>query len=259
MRVFPVLKAGLTRTIVAASTADSLAGNLARILPPLQDNAKRLYLLRHGQTDWNAQGRAQGGGFDIELNENGRHQAEDVAEELDGLPIDIVASSHLLRARQTADIVHGFHPEAERIVLNGLGEMRFGQFEGCAIRGPLCEPDQKARYNEVAAKIKQSIDEHWPGGGESTRQVESRGRQALQALMDREDAEHICVVAHGRFNKIMLASILHQDATVHQEIVQGNTCVNVLDVLKDDASAWEAQLLNYIDHVDPNTSKPAPS
>ena len=44
-------------------------------LPPPEPGFRRVYLLRHGETDWNARGMLQGGGFDIDLNATGRHQA----------------------------------------------------------------------------------------------------------------------------------------------------------------------------------------
>jgi len=232
----------------ATGTTETLVTTLADILPPLAPNAQRLYLLRHGQTDWNAEGRAQGGGFDIELNQVGRRQAEIVADELDGIPLDVIASSHLKRSRQTADIVHSLHhSDAKRVVMRGFGEMRFGEFEGYAIRGPLCTPERKAYYLGVAATLRESADTKWPGGGESTRDVETRGRLALQQLLNDTQAQHIAIVAHGRFNKIMLSSLLYQDSTKHQDITQGNTCVNVLDFEGDECTS---QLLNYVDHVE---------
>ena len=86
----------------------------------------KLILVRHGETDWNRDGRWQGQS-DTPLNDLGRSQARDVAEELDG--VDVVYSSDLARARETADIV------ARRLGLEvrldpRLGERGFGGWEG---------------------------------------------------------------------------------------------------------------------------------
>ena len=111
-----------------AETATS-TNRLAEILPPLADNSRRIYLLRHGETDWNRQGKMQGGGFDIELNDDGRHQARLAGELMSDLPLGIIGSSHLQRAVQTADTVSSYHPDAKRIAMPGFGEMRFGSLE----------------------------------------------------------------------------------------------------------------------------------
>jgi broad specificity phosphatase PhoE len=85
-----------------------------------------LLLARHGETDWNRDGRWQGHS-DTPLNEEGRRQARELAEQLDG--VDAVYSSDLARARETAEIV------AERLGLDvhpdpRLRERGFGAWEG---------------------------------------------------------------------------------------------------------------------------------
>jgi hypothetical protein len=78
---------------------------LCKLLPPLpEDFQARIYLVRHAETDWNAEGRVQGCAFDIGLNDVGRAQAHEAAHKLQGLPIGVIASSPLQRARTTADI-----------------------------------------------------------------------------------------------------------------------------------------------------------
>src|SRR6476620_209508 len=66
----------------------------------------RLYIARHGETDWNAQHKLQGM-TDIPLNENGRKQAAALAESLTGVHLDAIYSSTLSRSRDTAQTVAG--------------------------------------------------------------------------------------------------------------------------------------------------------
>jgi len=65
-----------------------------------------LLLVRHGETDWNADGRLQGH-TDRPLSDHGRRQAQQLAEQLEGEQIEAIYSSDLARARETAEIVGG--------------------------------------------------------------------------------------------------------------------------------------------------------
>jgi broad specificity phosphatase PhoE len=200
----------------------------------------------------------QGGGFDIELNDNGRRQASQVALELMNLMANretvVLASSHLQRAAETADALHEIwktqhaHLEVARVTLNEFGEMRFGSLEGNALRGPEATDESKALFRDNNYKMTQDKHVCWPGGGESTADVETRGLQGLDALTKQyPDADLLVIVAHGRFNKILLASLLYKNVLQHSEIEQGNTCINVIDQRKD--GKYEQVVLNYLGHL----------
>jgi len=88
----------------------------------------RLYIVRHGQTDWNVQKLCQGQ-TDIPLNEKGKLQAKDLALKLVDVKFDRIYSSDLIRAKKTAEIIN-----AERklviAMVSALRERLFGRFEG---------------------------------------------------------------------------------------------------------------------------------
>ena len=126
---------------------------LSKVLPkPIPGTAVRLYLIRHGETNWNQRGKIQGGGYDVPLNATGKAQAMRAASALEGIPFDIVASSSLSRAKETADLVfeqlhssstsssssssrsNSGNKQPLRIVDGGFNEMRFGKFEGFGYR-----------------------------------------------------------------------------------------------------------------------------
>jgi len=65
-----------------------------------------IYLVRHGQTDWNIEKKHTQGHTDIPLNENGKKQAEQLAQSISNLKIDKIISSDLLRAKETAEIIN---------------------------------------------------------------------------------------------------------------------------------------------------------
>src|SRR3569623_193897 len=87
-----------------------------------------LLLVRHGETDWNAEGRLQGH-TDRPLNDHGRRQAKEVAERLAGEGADAIYASDLLRAKETAEIV-GERRGVPVVVDADLREKNWGNWEG---------------------------------------------------------------------------------------------------------------------------------
>jgi len=128
-----------------------------------------LLLVRHGETDWNAERRWQGHA-DVPLNERGREQARALAEQLAGESVDAIYSSDLSRARDTADIL-GARLDVPVVVDADLREIDVGPVEGltaeesAAFDGWQGEPQEK-RYSgqpDDADRIGQRED---PVGGQ---------------------------------------------------------------------------------------------
>lgn len=88
----------------------------------------KIYLIRHGETDWNLEQRLQDA-TDIPLNENGLELARETAKGLQDVPFDVVYTSPLTRARQTAEIIRG-HRNIPLIEEPRLKEICFGVYEG---------------------------------------------------------------------------------------------------------------------------------
>ena len=88
-----------------------------------------IYLVRHGETDWNRQNRLQGI-EDIELNETGIRQSAECAEVFTPITIDRVITSPLKRAKKTADIIVGHLGAAPAVVEQALTERDFGKLSG---------------------------------------------------------------------------------------------------------------------------------
>lgn len=145
-------------------------------------------LVRHGQTDWNAQRRLQGS-TDIPLNDVGRGQARGAVEILSGHAWDAVVSSPLSRAAETAGLIAaGLGLRVARHVPE-LTERSFGAAEGLQA-GPELE----------ALRI--------PGGfrgGESEDEAASRGLAALEALAEEFRGRRVLVVAHGTLIRVSLS------------------------------------------------------
>jgi broad specificity phosphatase PhoE len=133
-----------------------------------------LLLVRHGETDWNAEGRLQGH-TDRPLNDHGRRQANALAERLAGEePIAAIYASDLARARETAEIVGG-RLGLPVVVDADLREKNWGNWEGLT-------GDERAAIEFV---------------GESTDEHRERVMRAVRRIVERHPGQRIVVVTHG--------------------------------------------------------------
>jgi probable phosphoglycerate mutase len=149
----------------------------------------RIFLLRHGQTAWNAESRIQGQ-LDIPLNATGLWQAERLALALQGEGIQALYSSDLQRACRTAA------PLAAATGLSvqqdaALRERGFGRFEGHTYA------DIEAQWPDDALRWRLREPDFGPGGGEPLRAFYDRSVQAVLALAERHAGQTLAVVAHG--------------------------------------------------------------
>lgn len=146
-----------------------------------------ILLARHGETDWNRAGRFQGHA-DPPLNETGRAQAAELAQELRAEELAAVYSSPLRRALETAEVVAGSHG-LEAIPVAGLREVDVGSWSGLT-RAEVEErfPDQFARWL--------AYGQGWDDG----ETYEEMGRRAVAALLElavAHDGERVVAVTHG--------------------------------------------------------------
>lgn len=160
--------------------------------------ARLLYLGRHGETDWNLEGRWQGG-TDVALNERGRDQARDLADRLRHHPIGAVASSHLSRARETAEIAAEILGVPFVGAHAGLRERSYGLLEGRT------REESMAMHPEV-------WKHHVPGtlleapGAEPHVQVATRMHETLESLTlaHADDDRALLVISHGGSMRLFL-------------------------------------------------------
>ena len=159
-------------------------------------DARILYLARHGETDWNAEGRWQGQ-TDVPLNDRGREQARAIADRLRGARLASIATSDLLRASATAGIVAADLGITVSHVDANLRERRFGCFEGLTREeAAAIFPDAWARYLADPGPA--------PPGGESRDEMLGR---LLPAVLDAAArlAPPLLVVMHGGAMSALLA------------------------------------------------------
>lgn len=149
----------------------------------------KLCLVRHGQTDWNLEGRYQGQS-DIPLNENGRAQARTLALQLQGQPFGAVYTSDLERARETAGIIAA--PLRLPITTDiRLREINQGEWEGRLVE------IIKARYADLWQQRSVDPASVRPPGGETVGEVAARVHAALDDIACIQPNASVLIVSHG--------------------------------------------------------------
>lgn len=153
----------------------------------------KLYILRHGETDWNLERRVQGT-TDIPLNEYGRYLARETAKGFENVPIDVVYTSPLSRAKETAQLVL----EGKEYVLieePRVQEMCFGKYEGKCISGPR-KVQESAEFNKFFVDTENFVPAE---EGESVQDILDRTGEFLQELYTNPELQdkNILISTHG--------------------------------------------------------------
>lgn len=154
---------------------------------------KTLFLIRHGQTDWNVEERFQGH-IDIPLNDVGREQARQLIPYFQKNPIQAVLSSDLVRASETAKIIA--QPLGIEVYQHyGLREANLG-----AAQGMTRQEIEKQHGSDLAERWRSShvsdADVSYPGG-ETGNQVRQRALHAIETFLQAHPWERIGVATHG--------------------------------------------------------------
>ncbi|AGW14019.1 bifunctional nucleoside/nucleotide kinase/histidine phosphatase family protein [Megalodesulfovibrio gigas] len=164
------------------------------------DWVKGLYLVRHGETTWNAEQRIGG---DPLLNDHGNCQARAMAEHLKSLPLGFIFTSSKQRSRQMAEPLLCARPEARHMVIKEFDEIHAGICEGMTY-----EEMRRTLPQEFAARSADKYQYTYPGG-ESYATLQSRVDRGLKkALWIAGVSQNICIVGHQAVNRAILAQFL---------------------------------------------------
>lgn len=199
----------------------------------------RVYLIRHGETEWNREQRSQGCN-DIELSDVGRLQAQALANRLKNDNIDMFFSSSLKRAYETASLIA---EDKGRDVLKHKEfiEVGMGKWEG------LTWSEIKERYPDVSSIWRQSPHLARIPDAESLIKVRERSMGKLMEILNENPDKNILVVSHGITIKTMICTIMGIDISNIHKIRQENTAVNIFKFGK---RGFETLLLNDAHHLE---------
>lgn len=193
----------------------------------------RIFLTRHGQTTANAQEIIQGPRIDAELSDLGLRQASNLGDALARTPLRAVYTSPLTRARQTAEVVAHRHGTTSYDnkgslavqVVPELYEMDYGHFIGQGYAAIRDEMDQVLDAWRMGF-----VDQAFPGG-ESALLAQHRIRPFATRLIEQAlGSGDVAVVAHGRINRVLLATMTGVGLQRLEEFPQSNACITELDV-----------------------------
>lgn len=167
-----------------------------------------LYITRHGETTWNLEGRFQGQ-QNSKLTERGYLQAENLGQVLDEENIDLIITSPLERAQETAKVACGSR-RIPIIILDSLKELSLGEWEGQKL-SELKHREAKQYYLFWNDPLR-----YEPRGGESFEAMIQRAGQALAEILELANGRRVLVVTHGM---TLMAILHHMTETPFKEII----------------------------------------
>jgi broad specificity phosphatase PhoE len=183
----------------------------------------RLYLIRHGETDWNRQGRWQGQA-DVPLNDRGREQARQVAEKLAEVSFDAIYTSDLIRASEVARIIAQAKGDRIPIVLEPrLREIHQGEWQGLLVQ------EIQSRYAEAFRQRRMDPLMVAAPGGETALQVRQRALQAVRDLLAAYPNGNVALVSHGFTIAVLLTHFYRLPIEKVWELVPDNGAIIEID------------------------------
>ena len=202
---------------------------------------KDIYLIRHGETDYNRMGVVQGSGIDADLNELGNRQAQAFFEHYQHLELDKIYTSALRRTHQS---VKGFIDKGlpwEQY--EGLNEISWGIREG---RTPSNEDD--AYYRNLVRTWRKGDVHIQSEEGESPIDVLERQKPVVDLIISRREEKSILIAMHGRAMRVLLTHLFNQPLQNMDHFAHQNLC---LYHLQYDYAAKEFRLVkgNCIIHL----------
>ncbi len=185
-----------------------------------------IYLLRHGQTAYNADGNKYCGRTDVTLTEIGIQQAEKMHVLLKERKFDAIFSSPLVRALQTAKIATG---RPENVQVDGrLMEIDFGEWEG---RRP--EEFQQTDPQSWNNWLEDPFDNRAGRTGESGAEVLERLNSFYNELLAKYDGKTVLVVGHNGINRFFMSSRLGMPLKNYRMLVQENSALTEVTIATD--------------------------
>lgn len=195
---------------------------------------KNIYIIRHGQTDYNKLRIIQGSGIDSDLNEKGRRQGQLFYEKYKEVPFEVVLTSTLKRTHQTvAPFIQDNIPWEQ---FPEIVEMHWGIHEGKEGK-----PEMAKDYERV---VKSGNFDERIEGGESINEVAQRLQVFIQHLEERTE-ENILVCIHGRVMRVLICLLEQNDLMMMETYPHSNTGLYLVEY---NDGEFLVKMKNNVDH-----------
>ena len=203
----------------------------------------RIFLIRHGETNWNKEGRFQGQ-IDIPLNENGKDQARKTFEYLKNISFNKAFSSSMHRPYETAQIILQNKKDLKIEKIDSLVEISHGLWEG------KLESEIREKWPLLLKNWHDKPEEVIMPEGESIKDVSERSIKAFNKIcLSQKDNDLSLIVAHDAVNKTLICNILGINYSNIWKIKQGNGGITIIDLFDDPSKPPVISALNITTHL----------
>ena len=210
---------------------------------PAQIGDSRIFLIRHGETNWNKEGRFQGQ-INIPLNNNGKDQAEKASKYLKEINFNKAFSSSMDRPFETAKIILQNKLDIKITKIELLVEISHGLWEG------KLENEIKEQWPELLKNWHEKPEEVKMPEGESIGEVSKRSLKAWEEIcLAQKNKDLTLLVAHDAVNKTLICNLLGIDFSNIWMIKQGNGGITIIDLFKDPQKDHVISALNITTHL----------
>ena len=210
---------------------------------PDQIGDSRIFLVRHGETNWNKEGRFQGQ-INIPLNNNGKNQAKKASEYLNEINFNKAFSSSMDRPYETAQIILQNSSDIEITKIKELVEISHGLWEG------KLENEIQKQWPELLKNWHEHPEEVIMPSGESIKEVSERSVKAWDEIcLAQKNNDLTLLVAHDAVNKTLICNILGIDFSNIWMIKQGNGGITIIDLFDDPQKDNVISALNITTHL----------
>ncbi len=183
---------------------------------------RKLYIARHGETDYNVQNR-YAGTIDVPLNQKGIEQSKKLAKTLTKYPIDIIVSSSKKRAIETAEIIEKYLGKP-LVKKDAFVERNLGIYEG------LTRNEAREKYPDLWARNVLHEKNNAEHGGESVGEVIKRVKKALEEALLEYEGQTILIITHGYVSRMLHGLFLGISEEENNDFLLSNCQVAEYDI-----------------------------